>query len=170
MADRRGKMTRSDRQMSDVDARGFLREHVFAHVGTIDPNGWPYVVPLLYVYEAGDRLYLHTGNREGHFIMNIGTNTKVCIAVSEPGPLQAGTPSACNGSLVYKSAIVFGNVRVCDGPELDARKTWFFDRLLPRLGDDKNNYTTGYTMLHHITLYEVQIEILTGKFNTGMHH
>src|SRR5579864_7586737 len=52
----RGRMVRSDRQMSDDDTRAYLREQYVAHVGTSDASGWPYVVPLMYVYEAGDLL------------------------------------------------------------------------------------------------------------------
>ena len=166
----RGQMTRNDRQMSDADARAFLRQHAVAHVGTTDAEGWPYVVPLMYVYEEGERLYLHTGARGGHFFSNVGPGTKICLAVSEPGAMQQGTPSACNSALVYKSAIVFGRVRVCSEPSLDQQKTWFFDRLLERLGDARSNYATGYTMLKQIVLYEVTMEVLTGKINVGLHH
>lgn len=170
MIDSRGQMTRNDRQMSDVDAREFLRTHAIACVGTSDEVGWPYVVPLMYVYEEGERLFLHTGARGGHFLSNIRWNPKICVTVSAPGAMQQGSPSPCNSALVYKSAIAFGSVRICDGTDLDERKSWFFDRLLERLGDSRENYSAGYTMLSHIFLYEVTIEILTGKINVGLHH
>jgi hypothetical protein len=66
--------------------------------------------------------------------------------------MHPAPPSPCNSALVYKSAIVFGTVRLCDGPTLDEQKTWFFDRLLDRLGDSRANYSAGYTMLKQITL------------------
>jgi nitroimidazol reductase NimA-like FMN-containing flavoprotein (pyridoxamine 5'-phosphate oxidase superfamily) len=170
VSDRRGDMTRKDRRMPDADARAFLRAHAVASVGTSDAAGWPYVVPLMYVYEAGERLFLHTGARGGHFLSNIKENPKICITVSDPGPMQQGSPSPCNSALVYKSAVVFGTVQVCDGVDLDEQKTWFFDRLLDRLGDSRANYAAGYTMLNHIILYEVAMEIVTGKINVGLHH
>lgn len=170
MTGKRGSMTRADRQMPDAEARNFLRRHAVAHVGTSDAAAWPYVVPLMYVYEEGERLYLHTGGRGGHFLANIGENPRICISVSEPGSMQPGAPSPCNSALVYKSAIVFGTVKVCDGANLDEQKTWFFDQLLVRLGDSRENYAAGYTMLKQITLYEVAMEILTGKVNVGLHH
>jgi len=170
MIDFRGQMTRKDRQMSDADAREFLRAHAMANVGTNDEKGWPYVVPLMYVYEEGERLFLHTGARGGHFLSNIRQNPKICVTVSAAGELQQGSPSPCNSALVYKSAIVFGRVGICDGADIDERKSWFFDRLLERLGDSRENYSAGYTMLNHIILYEVTIEMLTGKINVGLHH
>ncbi|PYY15686.1 MAG: hypothetical protein DMG61_04010 [Acidobacteria bacterium] len=168
--DMRGNMTRKDRQMSDADARAFLRIHAMASVGTSDETGWPYVVPLMYVYEEGDRCFLHTGGRGGHFLSNIRRNPKICVTVSASGQMQQGSPSPCDSALVYQSAIVFGTVRVCDGVDLEEKKTWFFDRLLDRLGDSRENYSVGYTMLNRIILYEVAIEILTGKINVGLHH
>ncbi|MGH9491658.1 MAG: pyridoxamine 5'-phosphate oxidase family protein, partial [Terriglobales bacterium] len=51
---RRGQMYRVKRQMSDADAREFLRGQKIASVGTVDADGWPYVVPLVYIYEGGD--------------------------------------------------------------------------------------------------------------------
>jgi nitroimidazol reductase NimA-like FMN-containing flavoprotein (pyridoxamine 5'-phosphate oxidase superfamily) len=170
MMDRRGDMTRKDRQMPEPDVRAFLRTHSIASVGTSDETGWPYVVPLMYVYEAHERLFLHTGARGGHFLSNIRQNARICITVIDPGPIEPGSPSPCNSALVYRSAVVFGTVRVCDGPDLDEKKAWFFDRLLERLGDSRDNYSAGYTMLNHIILYEVAIEILTGKINVGLHH
>src|SRR5579864_4745809 len=116
--DHRGQMTRSDRQMSDADAREFLRRHAVGYVGTSDADGWSYVVPLMYVYEEGERLFIHTGARGGHFLSNIASNSKICITVSEPGTMQQGAPSPCNSALVYTSAIVFGRVRLCGGPDL----------------------------------------------------
>ena len=168
--DRRGQMTRSDRQMTDAQARAFLREHAVAHLGTSDAEGWPYVVPLMYVYEEGDFLYLHTGAKGGHFLSNVAAGAKICVTVSAPGTMHTGTPSPCNSALVYESAIAFGRIRVCNGAGLDQRKTWFFDRLLERLSDSRANYASGYTMLMQIILYEVAIDVLTGKINAGLHH
>ena len=167
---RRGQMTRKDRLMPDEEARAFLRQHAVGHVGTRDAAGWPYVVPLMYVYEQGNQLFLHTGGRGGHFLANAQADGRICIEVSEPGPMHRGSPSPCNSALTYKSVIAYGRVHVCDGPGLVEQKTWFFDRLLERLGESRADYQAGYTMLDRIILYEVNLEIITGKVNVGLHH
>ena len=168
--DRRGQMTRHDRLIPDEESRTFLRQHAVAHVGTRDEAGWPYVVPLMYVYEEGAHLFLHTGGRGGHFLANTQADPRICISVSEPGPMHHGSPSPCNSALVYKSVIGYGKVQVCQGPDLTEQKTWFFDRLLERLGESRAGYQAGYTMLDRIILYEVNLEIITGKVNVGLHH
>jgi nitroimidazol reductase NimA-like FMN-containing flavoprotein (pyridoxamine 5'-phosphate oxidase superfamily) len=47
--------------MSAEDARDFLKGEKIAYVGTVDANGWPYVIPLTYIYLGDDVLWLHTG-------------------------------------------------------------------------------------------------------------
>ena len=170
--DHRGQMVRGDRQMSDEDTREYLRQQCFAHVGTSDASGWPYVVPLMYVYEGGNVLYLHTGPHQGHFLANVRENSRICIQVNEGGQWHPSRPTAFDSSLVYKSAIVFGRVRIVDGPGLRDKKLWFFDNLLQRLKDDKSNYERPYPerMLESIILFEVEFEIVTGKRNVVLHH
>ena len=164
-------MVRSDRQMPDADARAFLCQQAVAHVGTTDASGWPYVVALMYVYEEGNFLYLHTGPHQGHFLANIRDNPRVCIHVDENGPLQRGQPSPCNSALVYKSVVAYGEVRVLEGPGVNEKKAWFFDRLLDRLKEPMSAYQRPeYPALNQIILYEVALEIVTGKLNVGLHH
>lgn len=170
--DHRGRMVRSDRQMSDEDAREYLRQQYFAQVGTSDAAGWPYVVPLMYVYEGGNILYLHTGPHQGHFLANVHENSRICIQVYKSGPWHRSQPTAFDSSLVYKSVIVFGRVRILQDPGLREKKLWFFDNLLQRLKDDKSNYQRPYPekMLESIILFEVELEIVNGKRKVVLRH
>jgi nitroimidazol reductase NimA-like FMN-containing flavoprotein (pyridoxamine 5'-phosphate oxidase superfamily) len=165
--DRRGHMHRIKRQMSDDDARAFLRTQKVAHVGTVDGAGWPYVIPLIYIYEGSDRLYVHTGNHGGHFQRNVESRPEVSIEVAEMGPVHRGHPFACNSALVYTSVVVFGQVRIIDDSR---KKTWFFDRVLDKYGQPDWTFEPGYPHLDRIVLYEQQIEIMTGKHSEGLHH
>jgi nitroimidazol reductase NimA-like FMN-containing flavoprotein (pyridoxamine 5'-phosphate oxidase superfamily) len=125
------------------------------------------VVPLIYIYEGGDRLFLHTGHHHGHFLRNIQSNPRICVEVGEMGPVHRGHPYACNSALVFTSVIVFGTVRIIDDR---AKKTWFFDSILAKYGDPEWTFTPGYPQLDHTILYEQTIEILTGKHSEGLHH
>lgn len=165
--DARGRMHRSKRQMSDEDARAFLKTQKVAHVGTVDAAGWPYVVPLIYIYEGGDRLYVHTGDHGGHFQRNVESHARVCVEVADMGPVHRGHPFACNSALVYTSVIVFGPVRLVDDRN---QKAWFFDRVLEKYGQPDWTFEPGYPHLDRIILYEQQIEILTGKHSEGLYH
>ncbi len=165
--DLRGQMYRSKRLMAEQEAREFLRSHKVAHVGTVDNHGWPYVVPLVYIYEGNDILYLHTGDHQGHFLTNVQRNPQICVEVSEMGPLHRGKPYACNSALVYSSVIVFGGARIVESTDM---KAWFFDRLLEKYGEPDWTFEPGYPQLHRIILYEQKMEIVTGKRSMGLYH
>jgi uncharacterized protein len=166
--DLKGRMFRSKRQMPDAEARDFLRAGLTAHVGTVNSDGGPYVVPLVYVYEDGDLLYLHTGAHQGHFLTNVQRDPRICVEVSDIGPLHKGKRFACDSALVYSSVIVFGPVRILYHDR--EKKSWFLDRLLAKHGDPSWVFEPGYPLLDRIILYEQKIDILTGKQNFGLHH
>ena len=166
--DLRGQMFRSQRQMPDADARQFLSEQKIANIGTVDGNGWPYVVPLAFIYEGTDELWFHTGWHEGHLFHNLKQCSKLCLEVSEIGNLTPVTNGyACDSSLLYSSAIVFGRAEVIEDKE---RKAWFFDRMVAKYSDASLQFKPGYPMLDRIILFRLAIEILTGKINAGMSH
>lgn len=166
--DLRGHMYRSKRQMGDAEAQEFLRRQLTAHVGTVDANGWPYVVPLVYIYEAGDLLYLHTGAHQGHFLSNVQRDPRICVEVSEIGPLHKGKRFACDSALVYTSVITFGPTRILYHDR--EKKSWFLDRLLTKHGDPAWTFEPGYPLIDQIILYEQKIEIMTGKQSFGLRH
>jgi nitroimidazol reductase NimA-like FMN-containing flavoprotein (pyridoxamine 5'-phosphate oxidase superfamily) len=168
VADLRGQMFRAKRKMADEQARDFLRAQKIAHVGTVDSNGWPYVVPLVYIYEGGDLLYLHTGAHQGHFLTNLQHDGRICVEVSEIGPLHAGKRFACDSALVYTSVITYGPARILYHDT--EKKSWFLDRLVAKYGDPGVRFEPGYPLIDRIILYEQKIEILTGKQSAGLSH
>ena len=166
-ADPRGRMHRANRLMPDVEARTFLRTQKLAHVATVGIDGWPYVVPLIYIYEGGDHLFVHTGSHDGHFERNILEQRRACVEVADMGPVHPGRTYACQSALVYTSVITFGAVRIVDNtPD----KTWFFDRVLEKYGDAQWKFEPGYPQIGRIVLYEQTIEIMTGKQSAGLYH
>jgi len=160
-------MHRIKRLMADDDARAFLRSQQVAHVASVDSAGWPYVIPLIYIYEGGEQLYVHTGNHGGHFQRNVESQPRVSLEVAEMGPVHRGHPYACNSALVYTSVVVFGLIRLIEDRQ---RKTWFFDRVLEKYGQPDWTFEPGYPHLDRIVLYEQQIEIITGKHSDGLYH
>ncbi len=166
--DMRGQMFRGKRQIPENQAQEFLRQQMIAHVGTVDTNGWPYVVPLVYIYEGGDLLYVHTGAHQGHFLTNVQRDPRISVEVSQIGPLHKGKQFACDSALVYTSVITFGQVSILYHDR--EKKSWFLDRLLAKHGDPSWAFEPGYPLLDQIILYEQKIEIMTGKQSFGLRH
>ncbi len=168
--DLRGAMVRAKRRMSDEDTRAWLQTQKVAHVGTVDGNGWPYVVPLAYVYLGGDTLWVHTGAHQGHFLTNLEQSPRVCVTVSEIGGLETNGQYLCDGSQLYRSVIVFGTATIVrDDAE---KKNWFFDRLRERYVTPEVSVTLRpeYPDIGKIIVYEIAIDKMTGKRSSGVGH
>ncbi len=164
---------RQDRTREEAEGREFLRFGRYADVATTTEDGWPYVIPLTYVYEGGDRIWFHTGDRSGEhrglFRACVLRDPRICLTVGEIGELQPGRPYACNSAQVYASVVCFGRASVVEDV---ARKEWFFDRLVEKHGPPgfEGFEEPGYPIIDRITLYELQIERLTFKRSTGLRH
>jgi hypothetical protein len=66
--------------------------------------------------------------------------------------------------------IAYGRVRVVEDEGAKEKKEWFFDRLLERLKEPRDAYEPGYPTLDLIILFEVALEMVTGKLNVGLRH
>lgn len=163
-------MIRAARQMPDAEARTFLASQRIAHVGTLDANHWPYVVPLAYIYLGGDTLWVHTGAHQGHFLTNLEGNPRVCVTVSEIGGMETNGPYLCDGSQLYGSVVVFGKATIVRHDE--EKKKWFFDRLRERYvsAEVSAKLSPEYPDTAKIIVYEIAIEKLTGKRSRGVGH
>lgn len=165
----RGVIENKRVEITQEQAENLLKIGKVAHVATVDADGYPYVIPFVYVYEGGDKLYLHIGNiHESHFWENLKHNNKISIEVSEMGELQPGKKYACQSALVYTSVVLFGRAtRIED----ESEKALFFDRLMVKYGKPEWTFERqGYPILPKIELFEIQIEKMTGKENKGMFH
>lgn len=153
-------------EISRQEALQFLQAGQVAHVATVGGDGYPYVIPFVYVHDGEDKLYLHILNiGESHFWSNVKNHPKVSIEVSERGDLDSSKTYADQSAFVNTSIVLFGEVKhITD----DSMKEWFFDRLLEKYGDPKWEFERiGYTILPNIELFEVEIEKITGK---GIYH
>lgn len=165
----KGVVSNAKRQMSEAEVVDFLKQGKVAHVGTVDETGYPYVIPLIYVYEGGNKLYLHTGNlRESHFLENLKSNSKICIEVSHMGDVHPGKDYACQSALVYSSVVAFGKTTIIE--EDEKLQTWFFDKVFEKYGDPNWHFKPGYPALSKTRLFEVVLETVTGKHSEGLRH
>jgi len=88
-----------------------------AHVGIVEEDQ-PFVIPMIYGRE-GQVLYLH-GARKARLLKLFATPAKVCVNVTLLDGLVAAR-SAFNSSMNYRSATLFGSVRIIDEPSEQLR-------------------------------------------------
>ena len=165
----RGTINNKRREISEQEAYHFIKHAKVAHVATVGEDGYPYVIPFVFVYEEGTKLYIHIGNlRESHFWSNVKNNPRVSIEISEMGEIVPGKKYACQSALGYTSAVIFGTIKHIQD---DEKKVWFYDCLWKKYGDPNWTFEKGgYPALPKTELFEVEIEKITGKFSDAIGH
>lgn len=104
------KMRRQEKEIENKEIEEILNKGEYGIFATIGENGYPYSVPLNYVYFE-DCIYFHSA-KSGHKIDNIKNNDKVSFCVV--GDTEV-LPSEFNTR--YESVIVFGSAIEIDGKE-----------------------------------------------------
>lgn len=165
----RGIINNKRREITKEEACEFLKVAKVAHVATVGKDGYPYVIPFVFVYEGGEKLYLHIGNlRESHFWENIKQNPQVSIEVCEMGAVVPGKKYACHSALAYTSVVLFGKIERIEEVE---KKEWFYNQLWKKYGDPNWKFEKeGYPALPKTEVFEVQIEKITGKLSEATSH
>ena len=156
----RGELRRKDRAMCDEDCWRLLERAFCGRLGTADADGWPYIVPKLFVVD-GASIYFHGATARGHMQANLEDNPRVCFEVDEPGPVfPSGEGSQCDTSNAFQSVIVFGTCSLVEDHEQKLRAL----RLLMRkYADPAWERPDTFPSLDETAVYEVAVERMTGK-------
>jgi nitroimidazol reductase NimA-like FMN-containing flavoprotein (pyridoxamine 5'-phosphate oxidase superfamily) len=154
------QVRRGDRVMTEERARQLVAERFCARLGTTGADGWPYVVPMLYVYADG-QIYVHNSRPRGHFRDNVDYDPRVCFEIDEADEVFPYGRFECDSAIAYTSVVAFGTVRIVEDA---ADKTRFFEALMRKYGDpawDRPKHF--FPRLDDVTVYAVTIDRMTGK-------
>lgn len=154
-------MRRSKQQLPHEEALAILQEGSTGILALSGDDGYPYLVPLNYLYieadepEALGKVYFHSA-KAGHKIDAIECDPKASFCV-----IADDTVLPDKYSTAYKSVIAFGTVRLIEG---NLAHKALFD-----LGDKYNPHHEDRTLEevnsaeHKCAMIEFTIEHLTGK-------
>jgi len=121
----------------------------------MDRNGYPYVVPVHFVYSEG-RIYIHSA-RKGRKIDMLTRNPRICVEIDEQlGLIPA--EKACSYGSRYRSLIAFGRAKVIEEEEEK--------RQVLRLLMDKytgRSFDFSAREVKSVGVIEIQLEEVTGK-------
>jgi uncharacterized protein len=158
---RRGELRRGDKIMSAEEAKAFLASAHCGRTATVGADGYPYVVPNLFVWME-ERIFLHTARYRGHFLTNIELSDRVCFETDQPGETFPYGPVECDTSIAFRSVIVFGRIRIV--PELDVRERFFAAFMSKYAPQDSWGRPQGsFPRIDATILYAITPEIMTGK-------
>lgn len=154
------QVRRTDRLMADDRMHAMLARGYSGRLGTVGADGWPYVVPFLYVWMHGE-VWLHNTAARGHLRANVEHESRVCFEIDEPGTVFAYGRFECDSSVSYASVVVFGRARVV---EEASQRSAFFDALMAKYGDPAwERPQSFYPRLRQVTVYAIAVERMTGK-------
>jgi nitroimidazol reductase NimA-like FMN-containing flavoprotein (pyridoxamine 5'-phosphate oxidase superfamily) len=108
----RRKRERGSYDREVIDA--ILDEALIAHLGIVDEQGQPFVLPTLHA-RSGDVVYCH-GSVASRTLRTLAAGAPACLTVSLIDGLVLAR-SAMHHSANYRSAMLIGRARVVEDPE-----------------------------------------------------
>jgi hypothetical protein len=148
------KIRRTDRAISESEARRILEKGEFGVLSTVSPDGQPYGVPINYACH-GDVVYFHCA-REGHKLENLTANNRVSFCVvgqTEVLPDQFATK--------YESVIAFGKASELADDEKHTGLMELVKKYSPGFIQEGRTYINKAA--HKTRVYKIVIESITGK-------
>jgi nitroimidazol reductase NimA-like FMN-containing flavoprotein (pyridoxamine 5'-phosphate oxidase superfamily) len=151
---------RADRVMPEARIPEFVERGYSGRLATVSEDGFPYCVPLLYVWMDGE-VYLHTTAARGHLRSNVERDPRVCFELDEPQGVFDYGRFECDSGLAYRSVCLFGRIRIVDDREVKQR---FCEKLMEKYRSPETTRPKGFfPRLDIITVYALAIERMTGK-------
>ncbi len=155
-------MRRSDREITDLDEiEAILRAGKVCHLGMVDAEGLPYVLPLNYgVEREGERftLYFHSAD-EGRKLEVLAQNPQVCAVVSQHGEIIGQGLEACRYGISFESVMGFGQVELLQD---EAAKTHVMQVLMDHLAGEKD-WQFLPENVKRTAVFRLQVERISAK-------
>ena len=152
---RRADLAMTSEEMLRALAGGFA-----GRLATVSEDGYPYCLPMLYVW-ADNQVFLHGTSARGHLQSNLRREPRVCFELDEPDEVFDYGRFECDSGLAYRSVILFGTIRIAEDT---ATKQWFCERLMEKYGKPNSIRPKNFfPRLDIITVYAMTVERMTGK-------
>ena len=149
------EMRRSGQALSSVEVEAVLSRNTNGIMGVIGDGGYPYTVPLSYVYHDG-KIYFHTA-KSGHKIDAILNNNKVSFTVVDKDTIVSEEYTT-----YFRSVIAFGTAAVVED---EAERLAAFDKLVEKYSQDQpvENRLKEVRGCDRSQIVGINIEHVTGK-------
>ena len=148
-------MRRKRQQLSESESIGILQKATSGTLALLGDNGYPYAVPISYVYHEG-KMYFHSA-LSGHKVDAIRQCDKASFCVIEQDDVQPKKYTT-----FFRSVIAFGRIHVIeDEAEKLSTARMLGNRYNPN--DDENLKKEIEGGLSRMLMIRFDIEHLTGK-------
>ena len=148
------EMRRKDRQITPTEAEQILKDGDYGVLSMLGTNGYPYAVPLNYVY-INDYIYFH-GAKDGYKIDCIDNCSNVCFCVVGKSEIISE-----KFTTDFSSVIVFGKATEAVSEE----KTQTLKALIDKYSKDYKSEGYAYIekALETVKVIKISVEHIQGK-------
>ena len=149
------EMRRKRQQLSEAESVGILQKATSGTLALLGDNGYPYAVPISYVYHGG-KLYFHSA-LSGHKVDAIRQCDKASFCVIDQDDVQPKKYTT-----FFRSVIAFGRIHIIeDEAEKLSTARMLGNRYNPN--DDESLKKEIESGLSRMLMIRFDIEHLTGK-------
>jgi uncharacterized protein len=153
-------LRRADLAMTDEQVLRALECGFVGRLATLSDDGYPYCVPLLYVW-LDNQVFVHGTGACGHLRANVERQPQACFEIDEPDEVFDYGRFECDTGLAFRSVILFGKVHIVED---GATKQRFFERLMAKYGKPNSIRPRNFfPRLDWTTVYAFTVERMTGK-------
>lgn len=150
------KMRRFKQALSEAECIAILKQEKRATLAVYGEDGYPYALPINYVYDEGDGcIYIHCA-KAGHKLDAIRANDKVCFTVWQEGEQDPG-----EWWYHMRSVVCFGRAEImAEGDVKLAKATEFGAKYSPTQEYLDQELASAY---HRLEMICIHIDHMTGK-------
>jgi nitroimidazol reductase NimA-like FMN-containing flavoprotein (pyridoxamine 5'-phosphate oxidase superfamily) len=152
-------MRRPERAIKSQETIKALLER--SHVGrmaTINPEGFPVIKPVNYLYQDG-KVYIHS-SQKGEKIEDIRRGSLVCFEVDDPIAYLAATGPACEAGYYYRSIILKGRAALLEDRH---QKLEVLGKLMEKYQPEGGYGEISEEILEKTAVIEIAADVMTGK-------
>ena len=147
------KMRRFRQQLSDEETIKILENGKTGILSVNGDDGYPYTVPLNYLYKDG-KIIIH-GAKAGHKYDAMKNSDKVCFCVIDQDEV---VPEKVTN--YFRSVVVFGRVKIIEDETLRREAALAIGR---KFGPEEAVQEDMKRSYNNVVMYEINIEHMTGK-------
>ncbi len=134
-----------------------IRKCDFCHIGMIDQQGLPYVLPFNFGYDEGI-LYFHSAP-EGKKIQILRNNPNLCVEFSTDCQLAfQNEETACSYSMKYRSVLAFGKAEFI---EEDALKITALNIIMKNYSPHEFKYSPP--SIRNVSCWKMKVDLFEGR-------
>lgn len=148
------EMRRKNQLLKDSESVQILKERTSGVLAVLGDGGYPYAVPLSYVYADG-KIYFHCA-KEGHKLDAIKRSDKVSFCV-----VDCDNVVPDEYTTYYRSVIVFGRARILSDDEKRAPLEKLAAKYTPDDAEGRKKEIERF--FERVCMIEMKIEHMTGK-------